>query len=295
MNLKYILFFLVLLASACQSNSTVNPEKHFSVTDSYNRTITLQKHPKRVISASPAITEIMFALGLGDKLVGRTDFCMFPPEAHKIASVGGLVDPSIETMVSLDPDLIIASAHFQKETVEQLEHLKTNIIVLVSQNSFQGAYETISRLSSIFNVAQRGDSIIASMKKKVLEVQSKVAKITARPSVYIVINYGKTGDYTAGGDTFISDMISMAGGINAARDTKGWAYSLEKLVENDPDIIIIRPGEKEQFCKTKNYRNLKAVRTGKVFEVDNDLFDLTGPRLADGLDTLFRIFHQPAQ
>jgi iron complex transport system substrate-binding protein len=291
MRFLYYLLFITILTSACQSNRQSNKNCALSITDSYHRTITLAKRPERIISASPAITEIIFALGQGNKLVGRTDFCKYPPESQKIPPIGGLIDPSVETIVSLNPDLMIASTHFRKEVVEQLEQLKINIVILKSQESFDGAYEMINRLASLFEVTSKGDSIVHSMKQRVNRIKDATKQISQRPSVYVVIGYGKTGDFTAGGDTFINDLIEMAGGTNIAHDIKGWSYSLEKLIEEDPDIIIIRPGDKKNFCGIKSYQNLKAVQNGKVFEINNDLFELTGPRLAEGLETLFKVIH----
>jgi iron complex transport system substrate-binding protein len=288
----YILIFSLLALLSC--TDTLNKKTthcSISITDSYSRNVVLDSVPSRVVSLAPGITEILFAIGEGSKLVGRTDYCKFPAEVSSIASIGGLENPNIEAIAKLNPDLVIASTHFRKETLGQIEQLKIPIIVEKGQESFEGAYELISRVSAVFRVQAKGDSLVRSMKSRVQAVAQSVKLVTIKPKVYVVIGFGKTGDYTAGGNTFINDMITMAGGLNIASDIEGWSFSLEKLVERDPDIIIIRPGDKIAFCQLSNYKNLRAVKTGKVYEVDNNLIELTGPRLVEGLEVLNKIFH----
>lgn len=283
----------VLLATSC-SNPAGNQQSlkgDTTLCDSYARNVTFTDNPKRIISAAPAITEIIYGLGVENRLVGRTDYCDFPPQVSNIASIGGLENPSIEAIAAINPDLIIASTHFQKEMVTQIEKLKIPIVVLKNQASFSGTYELIHTVASIFKVEALADSIVQKMKAEVSEVETLVTKVKTRPTVYFVIGFGKTGDYTAGGNTFIHQLIEMAGGTNIAADLKGWAYSLEKLIEQDPDVIIIRTGDKEIFSKTPGYTNLKAVKTGKVYEIDNNLFEIMGPRLSQGLKKLYTILH----
>jgi iron complex transport system substrate-binding protein len=283
-----ISFFVI---SCTQSGSQNNILCKDTISDSYSRNVTFNDNPQRIISAAPAITEIIFALGESKRLIARTDFCDFPAEANSIPSIGGLEDPNIETIATLHPDLVIASTHFQKEMVDKIERLSIPIIVLKKHESFNGAYELIQTIGDILKVRYRADSIVKIMKKDVQDIEQLVKQIKSRPTVYFVIGFGKTGDYTAGGDTFISQLIDLAGGINIAADLKGWSYSLEKLIEKDPDVILIRTGDKEIFSKTYGYTNLKAVKNNQVYEVDNNLFEITGPRLAEGLKQLYHILH----
>lgn len=298
MNFKH--FFNLQIAAAAiffiigcsnPSSNKQSAQKDTTLCDSYSRNVTFVDNPQRIISAAPAITEIVYALGEEHRLVGRTDYCDFPPQVKNVASIGGLEDPSIEAIAAINPDLIIASTHFQKEMVSKIEQLKIPIVVLKNQSSFASTYELIQRVASIFKVEHRADSIIERMKAEVSEVETLVSKTATKPTVYFVIGFGKTGDYTAGGDTFIHQLVEMAGGTNVAADLKGWSYSIEKLIEKDPDVIIIRTGDKEIFCKTPGYTNLKAVKTGHVYEIDNNLFEIMGPRLSQGLKKLYTILH----
>ena len=293
---KYQVNIVILLIcvgfTACRNgNHGSNSTCSITLLDSYNRSVIIPNKPSRIISAAPSITEIIFAIGQGSKLVGRTDYCKFPAAVSKIPSIGGLEDPSIETIVNINPDLMIASSHFKKETVEQLDQLKVPIVIEKEDASFDGVFRMINRIGEILNAKPKADSVIFSMKSKIVLVGLKVKSVKIKPSVYVVIGFGKTGDYTAGGNTFISEMIGMSGGENIAKSITGWAFSLEKLIQLDPDIILIRKGDKELFCATDNYKMLKAVKNNRVVEIDNDLLELPGPRLADGLVMLLGIIH----
>ena len=264
----------------------------YTITDSYDRTVTLDKEPEKVVSIAPNITEIIFALGEGQKLAGRTEYCDYPEEAKQVASIGTLQEPNIEKIVELKPDLVIASTHFQKESLGKMEEAGLKVAVLYGEESFEGVYDTIDKVGKVLNANKKAQSIIADMKKKVSEVKQKV-KGKNTPSVYYVISYGQMGDFTAGKGTFIGKMIEMAGGKNAADDVEGWSYSLEKLVEKNPDIMICSMyyDTKKGIQSTNGYKDLDAVKNGKLFEIDNNLLDRQGPRLADGLVELAKIIH----
>lgn len=266
-----------------------------TVTDSYNRQVRMDKEPEKVISIAPNITEIIYALARSTKLIGRTEYCDYPEAVKKITSIGTLKDPSIEKIVELKPDLVIASTHFKKEVVQKLEELGIKVVVFYGQESFEGVYDTIGKVGMVLNVEKNAQKLVSEMKMKVRDVLDKV-KDKPRPSVYYVVSFGKTGDYTAGKDTFIGQMIEMAGGKNAADDVEGWAYSLEKLVEKKPDILICSKyfNSKQGIENANGYKDLDAVKQGKLFEIDNNLLDRQGARLADGLTGLAKIIHPEA-
>jgi iron complex transport system substrate-binding protein len=209
-----------------------------------------------------------------------------------IASIGSLREPNLEKIVELKPDLVIASTHFKKEVVQKLEELGIKVVVLYGQESFDGVYETIEKVALVLNAKDNAQKIILNMKNQVQEVLDKV-KDKEKPKVYYVVAYGKSGDYTAGGDTFIGQMIEMAGGENVASDVKGWSYSLEKLVEKNPDIIICSKyyNTKQGIESANGYNELDAVKNGRLYEINNNLLDRQGTRLADGLSELSKIIH----
>ncbi|MPQ33411.1 ABC transporter substrate-binding protein [Clostridium estertheticum] len=299
-----VLAVFCLVLSACGNNGVINNGQNITkkatsavtyplkVVDSYNRTITIEKEPKRIIAIAPNITEGIYALGKGTSLVGRSDYDNYPVKANKVTSVGDLLKPNIEKIVELKPDVVIASTHFDKNVIKKLEELNIKVIVLYGEENFTGVYDTMSKLGQIVNASDKALSIISAMQKKVADVTKKV-KGAKKPTVYYVAGFGKSGDFTAGKDTFIGNMIDMAGGENAAKDVVGWKYSVEKLVEKNPDVLICSKlyGSKKGIEATNGYKDLKAVKSGKLLEVDENIITRQGPRLADGLEAIAKLIH----
>lgn len=265
-----------------------------TIKDSNNDEVTLDKEPKNVVSIAPNITEIIYAIGAGSKLVGRTDYCDYPEEAKKVQSIGGLTDPNVEKIVELKPDLVIASTHFKPEVEKKLKDLGIKVAVIYSETSFDSVYKNISDIGQLLNAKQGSDKVVSDMKTKIDMVQNKVKDLN-KPSLFYFISYGKSLN-TAGKDTFIGKMIEMAGAKNAADDVTGWSYTLEKLVEKNPDILICSKNydAKKGIQSTDGYKDLSAVKKDKLFEIDNNLLDRQGPRLADGLYELAKIVHPEA-
>ena len=261
-----------------------------TVVDSYQRAVTLDREPLRVVSVAPNITEIIYALGKGASLVGRTEYCDYPVAALQVNSIGRMMDPNIEKIVQLKPDLVIASTHFQKEVLEKLDGLGIKVVVFYGAESFNGIYTTIRQVGKTLNARWKAETLISDMQKKVNRV-TELVKASRRPQVYYVVSFGKAGDFTTGKDTFIGNMIEMAGGDNIANDTKGWQYSLEKLVTKNPDLVICSRyyNAKNGIQKAIGYRDLPAIKAGKIYEIDNNLLDRQGPRAADGLVSLAKL------
>ncbi len=260
--------------------------------DSMGREITLESEPKRVISVGPNITETIYAIGAEDKLIARTDYCDYPEDVLNKDSIGSLREPNIEKILELNPDLIIASTHFDPEVLKKLEGLNLKVAVLYGEESFEGAYNTIEKTGIFLNKEVNAQKIIEDMKSKVNDVIEAV-KDQPKPEIYYVVSYGEGGDYTATGETFISQIIEMAGGKNAADDAQGWKYNIEKLVEKDPDILICPKyfDSKQGIIQANGYKELTAVKEGRLFEIDNNMLDRQGPRIADGLEELAKILH----
>lgn len=270
-----------------EENNSAYP---LEVTDFKGNTVKFAEEPERIVSLSPNITEIIYALGKGDKLVGRTALCDYPEEVKDVTVVGDFFEWSFETILSLEPDVVFASSLNTEENEKKLMELGVKTVFLTQVESFESTYETIELVGRVLNAGDRAGEIINDMK----ETASKVQKATEgkeRPSVYYVVGFGEYGDYTATGETFISSLIEMAGGDNIAAHLTGWVYSLEKLIQEDPDIIICSEYAKEVFQQTNGYKDLTAVKEGRIYAVDENIIVRQGPRLAEGLVTLYEIFH----
>lgn len=263
-----------------------------SIVDSKDREVTIDEEPSKVVSIAPSITEIIFALEKQSVLIGRTDYCDYPAEVKDIESIGSLMEPNIEKITELKPDVVIASSHFKKEVMEKLESLDIKVLVLNEAQNFEGTYKTIKKVGEVLNAQDKANEIVTGMQNKIDSIKIAV-KDAENPSVYYVVGFGEYGDYTATGDTFQNQLIEMAGATNAAADSTGWKYSLEKLVEKDPNILICSKykNAKKGIEAANGYKDLTAVKEGKLFEIDNNMLDRQGPRLADGLEELAKIIH----
>jgi len=265
------------------------------VIDSAGKVITLNAPVDRVVSLGPNVTETIYALGKGELLAGRSDWCNYPPEVESVPPVGDIQGPSVETILSLNPDLILASSHAPMEELDLLINAGIASAVFYGPQEFTGAYEVIRGVAGLLDVEEKGESIISEMSIKAAGVVEKVAGMENKPTVYFVVGFGEGGDWTAGGGTFINEMITMAGGLNIAGDVEGWSYSLEKLIEKDPEIILINNGLGDIFASATFYSELTAVKEGRLYEVDENIIVRQGPRLAEGLELLNKVFSSNAE
>lgn len=305
-NLKHFSLWLLILAllvgiTGCaapaapkETSPQVTSDTAFplTLTDGSGTAITLEKEPTAIVSLSPSATEILFAIGKGDLLKGRTDFCNYPPEAANVASMGSITEPNLELIASVKPDLVLISDMFSPELKAKIEALGIKVFDLSSHDSFEGVYTAIENAGKITNAAAASTQLIADMKIKIDDVLAKVAN-ASKTTVYYVVGFGEYGDYTAGKGTFIDQMITMAGGENVAQDADGWKYSLEKLIEKNPELIICSQyyDSKKGIEAANGYKDLEAVKNGQLKEIDNDLLDRQGPRSADGLLALAKLIH----
>ena len=252
-----------------------------TVTDDYGRTVVVPTHPQRVVSLSPAVTEIIYALGAEDLLVGRTDFCTYPPEAEQIPSIGGISNLNIEKILSLNPDLVISGSMVGKKMTDQMDAMGTPMVCVIEKPKFEALYDNIAAIGKLVNRTSAADSLNELLRNRIdnLSTYQPINVSTA----YYVVGFGAGGNFTAGGNTFINDIIRMAGGCNIAEDVEGWSYSLEALVKADPDYIIVRREDSAAFCGMKPYNRLSAVRNGHVIGIVSGTLDLQVPRNIDAI------------
>lgn len=275
----------ILLFAACGGHKEPTALTD-TVTDDYGRTVVVPTQPQRVVSLSPAVTEIMFALGAQDLLVGRTDFCVYPEEATEIPSIGGISNLNIESILSLQPDLVISGSMVGKKVTDQMDAMGVPMVCVIEKPKFEALYYNITAIGRLVGKEHEADSLNNCLKTSMLDCMSGLAQSDTqaiRPTVYYVVGYGAGGNFTAGGNTFINDIIRMAGGRNIAEDIEGWSYSLEALVKEDPDYIIVRREDSAAFCGMKPYNRLSAVRNGHVIGIVSGTFDLQVPRNIDAV------------
>lgn len=260
------------------------------LTDIYGNKAVVNAKPKKVVSVSPACTELIYSLGVEDTLVGRTNYCNYPEAAQSIETIGDINAPDIEKIISLEPDLVIADSIFPEDAYNQLTGLGINVVILNQEKVVDGVYNKIENMGKIFHVEDKANEVIAEMKAKIDGVQEALKDVKNHPSVYYVVSFGEGGDWTATGDTFINDIIELAGAENAAKSGSNWAYNVEDLISQDPEIIIIPSWADGTFQTTAPYSELTAVKEGNVIVLDStDMLDRQCARNADAVEMLAKL------
>ena len=254
----------------------------------------------RIISLAPNVTEIIYALGAGDQLVGRTDYCNYPEEALAITSIGTLWEPNLETILSLNADIAIASSIVDPSFIESINKAGITAYQFYEEESLEGTYSLIMNVAIAIGREDKGTEIVDSLQKRIDAVSAKTATITAdqRKSTIYIISYGDWGDYAATGETYLNDVIEAAGGINAAKDGQYWSISKELLLAQDPDVILLGaysytdPAyEIANFSTLEPYSQLTASKTGNVLTINGDAAERQGIRTADTVEEIARILY----
>lgn len=301
-----IIVIIILCIVGCKNESKIsepNPQNHktntafpITLTDQMGREVTIEKLPERIISLAPSNTEILFTLGLEDRIVGVTDFCDYPEAAKSKEKIGGFSEPNIEKIISLQPDLILATSMHQK-AVEELEKLNVPSVVL-DPKDFEDVFTSIEIIGKATGVDDKAAAVVGDLKARVKDIDDKVAKLTAdeRPKVYYEI--WPSPITTAGPGTFVNDIIQRAGGENIAKDAKKAypQYSQEMIVAKNPDIIIFSHHgssnqSAEDILNRQGWESIEAIKNNKVFYLEENLVQRATPRLVDGLEQLAEMMH----
>jgi iron complex transport system substrate-binding protein len=301
-----IIILITLCIVGCKNESKIsesNPQNHktntafpITLTDQMGREVTIEKLPERIISLAPSNTEILFTLGLEDRIVGVTDFCDYPEAAKSKEKIGGFSEPNIEKIISLQPDLILATSMHQKP-VEELEKLNVPSVVL-DPKDFEDVFTSIEIIGKATGQDDKAAAIVGDLKARVKDVDDKVIKLTEdeRPKVYYEI--WPSPITTAGPGTFVNDIIQRAGGENIAKDAKKAypQYSQEMIVAKNPDIIIFSHHgssnqSAEDILNRQGWESIEAIKNNKVFYVEENLVQRATPRLVDGLEQLAMMMH----
>jgi iron complex transport system substrate-binding protein len=296
-----ILIILGIVGYTLHPVTVILPTPPLTLTDDFGRTVTIPKIPERIVSLSPSNTEILFALGLGPKVVGVTKFCDYPPEVLQrvkdgdIAVIGGFVDPSIERIVALNPDLVLAATRLQENVVNELEKMGLKVIALDPHNLSQ-ILADIKLVGKACGKSEEAEKLANEMKRVIDFIFSKTKNVPNRPRVYYEVWYEPL--YTIGPGTWQNELIEMAGGVNIFADAKQ-AYpivSSEAVIQRDPEIIIVSIGymggvKKEDFEKRPGWGAISAVKNNRIYEIDENLVVRPGPRIVQGLEQLAKFIH----
>jgi len=309
-NTKYILVILAIVVLAVVVYAYIvyrgEPDEFQGgdLVDDLGYSLTLTSPPERIVSLAPSNTEILFAVGAGDKVVGVTDFCNYPYdfaawiEAGNMTSIGNYYGPSVEPIVALDPDLVLATTG-SLEAAENLRDLGYNVLVVEPKNlSF--VLRDILLVGRATDRYSEAVALESEIRQRIDAVANQAADATSTPKVYHEV--WNEPLMSAGPGTFIDEIITLAGGENIFNDaTTSWpTVSSEAVIEKNPDIMVFPDMYmgRQNFYETietvkdrPGWGIISAVQNDKIYEINADIISRSGPRLADALEILAKMIH----
>ena len=293
----------LLTMSSCQSIEgfpylDTTSSENITITDSLGREITVRSSPKKIVSLAASNTEIVFAIDANTNLVGRDEYSNYPPEALNIESIGSLYPQlNTEVIVDLEPDLVLAAGITNPEDVTALEKLGLTVFTTSVASDLDDIYKDIINIGTIIGYSNNANNLVTEMKSRVQTVEETVSEYSKTPSVFYEIDASEPSKpWTPGSDSFIDMLITTAGGSNIGSISNDpyWQISLEQLIDQDPDVIVLGSSKyggqtNATVVERPGWETLKAVRTGQIYEFDDDLVSRPGPRIVDGLEILATI------
>jgi iron complex transport system substrate-binding protein len=294
---------IIVIASAGSwvyyQNTTPSPSPSPStspivVTDDEGTNVTITQYPQRIVSLAPSNTQLLFAIGVGDKVVGVTDYDTYPYNfsewiaAGNMTSIGGIVDPNKETVVSLQPDLILATPLNDKD-VTTLRGLGYNVLVF-SPADIAGVMSNIMTVGKATGAEDNATALVNSLNSQIDAITAKIeAAHLPKPKVYYETWYDSSGIMTIGSTCWLNDVIAKAGGVNIfANETEAYpTVSSETIVQNNPDIILIPTSmgsgvfDPNAIRARAGWNTVNAIKNDKIISLDGDMFQEVGPRVAE--------------
>jgi len=307
-----IVVIIVLIASAAfiyvyYSNPAPDEglETLQHLVDDHEYETVLTAYPKRIISVAPSCTEILFAIGAGDKVVGVTEFCDYPYNFAEwivegnMTSVGDFTTPNLEVITSLDPDLILASGGVQTESVDTLRTRGYKVLVL-DPTSIDGILRNIELVGNATGKRTEARELMNDLTSRINSVGEKVRN-AAKPKVYYEVYYETTSSWTIGALAWQSELIEKAGGINVFEDQQMdyYQYQVEAFIARNPDIIVLPAsgmGTGEQASsdavKTRpGWDTTNAVQNDRIYQINSNIIERSGPRVVEAIEQLSEFFH----
>jgi iron complex transport system substrate-binding protein len=271
-----------------------------AITDALGHAVTLAAPARRIVSLAPSNTEILFAIGAGDRLVARDDFSDYPAAAKNLPSIGSLYPKvNAEAVVALQPDLVLAAGITSPDDVKTLTDLGLTVYTAKKAATLDDIFHDILAVGQLTGHAAEAQTLVTDLQARVQAVTAKLSGVAQKPLVFYEIDAtDPTKPWTAGPGSFIDQLITAAGATNAGNvgSSDYFQISLEQLVAASPDIIVLGSATfggqtPELVAKRVGWKNIKAVKNGAVYAFDDNLVSRPGPRVVDGLEALAKLFH----
>ncbi|UCD41451.1 MAG: ABC transporter substrate-binding protein [Chloroflexota bacterium] len=267
--------------------------------DGLDREVTLEEPAQKIVSMAPSNTEILFAVGAGDQVIGRDEFSDYPDQAASLPSVGGgFGDYNLEAIVDLEPDLVLAAEINTPEQVTSMEDLGLTVYLLPNPTTLEEMYENLFTVAEMTGHSPEAEELVDELRRRVSNIESLVETVEEQPAAFYELDAtDPSAPWTAGSGTFIDTLITVAGGTNIASDMEGQylQLSIEELLVRDPQVILLGDAAygitPESLLERTGWSNLSAVVNNRIYSFDDNLVSRPGPRLIDGLEELARLLH----
>jgi iron complex transport system substrate-binding protein len=269
------------------------------VSDGMSGSLTLAQPAQRIVSLAPSNSEIVFAVGAGKQMVAREDFTNYPPEAADLPSVGGNMGKvNMETLVSLKPDLVLASPLTAPESIKSMQDLKLPVLMVNNPTTLDGMYANLELVGKVTGHDAEAKALVEKLQAQEKKIAGVVAQATGKPLVFYELDATEPAKpWTSGPGTFIDLLINLAGGQNVGAELKSdWVQiSQEELIVRNPDVILLGDAKygasADQVSQRAGWSAIKAVKEKKIFAIDDDMVSRPGPRLLDGLLQIVQAIH----
>ena len=288
-----ILSILLVGCQEAEKNTAVETDsvqevKEYTVTDDMGKEVTFEEVPETIVSLQPSNTEILFALGVGDKIVGATEYDTYPEEALEIERVSDSMKFNAERILEINPDVVIAYTTGSEEELKVLEDAGLDVFVIQSALSFEDVYGDIEQLAAVMGVEDKGTDLVASIKTTIQSVQDKVSGVSDQKHVYFEISPSPE-IFTTGKNTFQQEVLSKATVVNIFGDQEGWIkLSEEDVIKKNPPIILTTVNYVEdpigEIKARPGWNQLEAVKNNAIFQLDQDIMSRPGPRIGEAVE-----------
>jgi iron complex transport system substrate-binding protein len=283
-----VLLTIALVLTACKAGEWPPTEVDY-VFDDLGRLVAINGTPQRIVSLAPSNTEILFALGLGEKVVGVTDWCDYPPEALEKGKVGSYDTPDIEKIVALTPDLILVAYGTTMDVINNLVGLGLTVFG-IKTTDLDDLLNDIRRIGEITDKEIEAQALTSEMENRIQAVTDETSELEEGPRVFYIVWHDPL--WTAGSGTFIHELIEKAGGVNICQNITGYTtISIEEVVARNPEVIITSEWSYDWAQNATELASTNASQTGRIYTCDDNLVQRPGPRLVEGLDWFAYFIH----
>jgi iron complex transport system substrate-binding protein len=300
----FALITLTTFSIGCMESGNIEETRPtITLIDDLRREVTIPQNPERIVSLAPSTTEIVFAIGAGDRVVGVDVISNYPPEVEAIPKVGSYARINTEMVVDLDPDLVLAAYGNGIETIDAISDLGVPVIGL-NPTTLNDILQSINLIGEATGCVENATKLTSNMRMQIDAVKDAAAKVAYEPSVLYVIWPDPL--YSAGNATFEDEMLRICSAKNLASDLSGYSImTLENVIKRDPEVIITTSGGGMGVTETNlsydyittdsRFAGIKAVKDGKVYVIDADIACRAGPRIVDALEEIFGYIHPDLQ